>query len=147
MKTLICISCFLMSASLPFHAASAQQVVLAGDPTLSGYQATCGPVQTVMMAMADIAAAQHGRIYLNPALLDRPRAEQMFWYTHECGHFIFGAGEMRADCWAVEQGRIQGWMSPDDFETLSASMRRHPGDRAHPAGPQRVAAMAACYYR
>lgn len=147
MKISTLVASLLIAACWPAQGASAQQLVPAGHLDLAGYQATCGPVQTVVLNMQDIAVTQGGRIYLNFKLLTRPRAEQLFWYTHECAHIIFGAGEMRADCWAVRQGRIQGWLQPRDFEALSASMRRHPGDRHHPAGPQRVAAMAACYDR
>lgn len=130
---------------LPTTSASAQNIVKAGSLTLSGYRATCGPVQTVVMRMQDIAAAQNGRIFLNPAVMSLPRAQQMFWYTHECAHFIFGNGEARADCWSVQQGRIQGWLSPTEFNALATSMRAHPGDATHVRGPKRVAAMRRCY--
>lgn len=130
---------------VPLSSVSAQKIVYAGSLLLAGYRATCGPVQAVVAPMRDIAAAQNGRIYLNPALLSLPRAQQMFWYTHECAHFIFGKGEARADCWAVQQGRIQGWLSPTEFQVLVRSMRAHPGDATHVAGPRRVAAMRRCY--
>lgn len=130
---------------LPVSSASAQQIVKAGSLILAGYRATCGPVQTVVMPMRDIAAAQNGRIFLHPSVLSLPRAQQMFWYTHECAHFIFGKGEARADCWSVQQGRIQGWLSPTEFNTLAGSMRAHPGDATHVNGPRRVAAMRRCY--
>ncbi len=147
MKISTLVSIFLVAAYWPAQGASAQHVVPAGHLDLAGYRVSCGPVQTVVMHMEDIAVTQGGRIYLNSTLLTRPRAEQIFWYTHECAHMIFGAGEMRADCWAVKQGRIQGWLQPSDFDALSASMRLHPGDRTHPAGPQRVGAMASCFNR
>lgn len=147
MKIATIVASLVLTACWPAPSASAQQVLAAGQLDLAGYQATCGSARTVVLRMADIAATQGGTIYLSSVLMERPRAEQLFWYTHECAHLIFGAGEMRADCWAVQQGRLHGWLSPDDFDVLAASMRRHPGDRAHPPGPQRVAAMAACYDR
>ncbi|MDM7955216.1 hypothetical protein [Blastomonas sp.] len=132
---------------LPVTAAPAQEIVNAGDLTLAGYRASCGPVQTVLMKMYDIAEARDGRIFLNLRLLERPRAQQMFWYTHECAHHIFGAGEARADCWSVQQGRVQGWLTLAEFDALSKGMYVHPGDATHAAGPARVAAMRACYTR
>jgi hypothetical protein len=139
-----CLSALLLA---PFTPASAQQVIIAGSLTLAGYRASCGPVETVVMEMYDIAEARNGRIFLNKSLMSRPRAQQIFWYTHECAHHIFGAGEARADCWAVQQGRSHGWLAPDEFNLLGRSMISHPGTAAHAPGPQRVAAMRSCYNR
>lgn len=137
--------CFVALAMAPIASATAQQIVKAGSLVLAGYQATCGPVQTVIIPFNDIAAARSGRIYLNPKVMTLPRAQQMFWYTHECAHFIFGGGEARADCWSVQQGRIQGWLTAAEFSNLARSMRAHPGDATHVGGHRRVAAMQRCY--
>ena len=80
-----CLSALLLAPSTP---ASAQQIIIAGNLTLAGYRASCGPVETVVMEMYDIAEARNGRIFLNKSLMSRPRAQQIFWYTHECApHF------------------------------------------------------------
>ena len=125
--------------------AAAQRLILPGALLLAGYRATCGPVDTMIQPSDDIAAAYKGRIILHPRVLNLPRAQQLFWYTHECAHQIFGPGEAAADCWAVEQGKIQGWLSPDDLAKLGATMRDFPGDATHTDGRGRMVNMQKCY--
>lgn len=129
------------------HPAQAQRLILPGALLLAGYRATCGPVDTVIEQINDIAAASRGRIYLHPRVLDLPRAQQLFWYTHECAHQIFGTGEAAADCWAVQQGRTQGWLSRDELGNLTRSMRGFARDATHQDGPTRALAMEHCYAR
>jgi hypothetical protein len=125
--------------------AAAQRLVLPGALLLAGYSATCGPVDTMIQPINDIAAAYKGRIILHPRVLDLPRAQQLFWYTHECAHQIFGPGEAAADCWAVRQGKIQGWLSRAELTGLNRSMRNFPGDASHANGPARSAYMDKCF--
>jgi uncharacterized membrane protein YccC len=127
--------------------ASAQSLIVPGALLLAGYRATCGPVNTVIEPINDIAAAYNGRIYLHPRVLDLPRAQQLFWYTHECAHQMFGSDEALADCWSVQQGRIQGWLSRDELNKLDKSMQAFPGDASHAAGPARIAHIEQCYAR
>ena len=127
------------------HPAAAQTLILPGALLLAGYRATCGPVDTMIQPINDIAAAYRGRIYLHPRVLDLPRAQQLFWYTHECAHQIFGPGEAAADCWAVQQGKIQGWLSRLELARLSGSMRQFPRDASHEDGAARIVHMEKCF--
>ncbi|MCP8889714.1 hypothetical protein [Sphingomonas faeni] len=129
------------------HPAAAQTLIVPGALLLAGYRATCGPVDTMIKPIDDIAAAYKGRIILHPRVLDLPRAQQLFWYTHECAHHIFGPGEAAADCWAVQQGKIQGWLSRDELSRLGTTMRSFPGDATHGDGRSRVSYMEKCYAR
>ncbi len=124
---------------------TAQRLILPGALLLAGYRATCGPVDTMIQPIDDIASAYRGRIYLHPRVLNLPRAQQLFWYTHECAHQIFGPGEAAADCWAVQQGKIQGWLSREELTKLDATMTHFPGDAAHADGPARIRYMDKCY--
>ena len=124
---------------------AAQTVVLPGALLLAGYRATCGPVDTMIEPINDIAAAYKGRIILHPRVLDLPRAQQLFWYTHECAHQIFGPGEAAADCWAVGQGKLQGWLTREELGRLGASMRDFPGDATHDDGRVRMVKMEKCF--
>jgi hypothetical protein len=137
----------LFQAILLPHAALAQQRILPGGLILSGYWATCGPIETEVLKINDIAASSGGRIILNPSLFALPRSQQLFWYTHECGHQIFGPSEAVADCWSVEQGRIQGWLNRSEFEQLATVIGRFRGDATHGDGPERAAHLRLCYYR
>ena len=125
--------------------APAQRLILPGALLLAGYRATCGPVDTMIKPIDDIAAAYKGRIVLHPRVLNLPQAQQLFWYTHECAHQIFGPNEAAADCWAVQQGKIQGWLSRPDLIALNTSMRALPGDGAHASGRDRSVYMDKCY--
>lgn len=136
----------LLATLLP-QSALAQQRVLPGALLLSGYRATCGPIETEVLKINDIAASTGGRIILDPRVFALPRAQQLFWYTHECGHQIFGPSEATADCWAVEQGRIQGWLGKAEFEQLAVVISRFPGDAAHARGPARAAYLRRCFDR
>ncbi|MES3154301.1 hypothetical protein [Sphingomonas faeni] len=143
-KTILAGAAASMLALLP-QPAAAQRLILPGALLLAGYRATCGPVDTMIEPIEDIAAAYRGRIVLHPRVLDLPRAQQLFWYTHECAHQIFGPGEAAADCWAVQQGRINGWLSDADLKKLGETMRLFPGDATHAPGTERIAHMRTCY--
>lgn len=143
-KTIITSVIISLLAFAP-HPAKAQRLILPGALLLAGYRATCGPVDTMIQPINDIAAAYRGRIILHPRVLDLPRAQQLFWYTHECSHQIFGPSEAAADCWAVQQGKIQGWMSGEELKKLVASMRGFPGDATHADGITRVAQIEKCF--
>ncbi|WP_380779681.1 hypothetical protein [Sphingomonas sp. R86520] len=127
--------------------ATAQRLILPGALLLAGYRATCGPVDTMIQPIDDIAAAYKGRIILHPRVLDLPRAQQLFWYTHECAHQIFGPGEAAADCWAIQQGKLQGWLSREELDKLNTSIQQFPGDASHASGPARIASMEKCFSR
>lgn len=45
------------------------------------------------MSINDISFSEAGRIILNPILFDLPGVQQIFWYTHERAHQIFGRSE------------------------------------------------------
>lgn len=142
-----CIVHAMLLALLTPQAAVSQQLIPPGALRLSGYWATCGPVQTEVSQIADIAASTSGRIILNPRIFALPRAQQLFWYTHECAHQIFGPSEAVADCWSVEQGRIQGWLTSTEFGQLATVISRLPGSATHASGPARAAHLRRCYYR
>ena len=127
------------------HPAAAQTLIVPGALLLAGYRATCGPVDTMIKPIDDIAAAYKGRIILHPRVLDLPRAQQLFWYTHECAHQIFGPGEAAADCWAVQQGKIQRWLSREELRKLGLSMRNFIGDATHADGVARLVDMERCF--
>jgi hypothetical protein len=135
----------LCAVALLPNGAQAQQRILAGSLLLSGYRATCGPVETVVQPINDIALAYGGRIFLSPRVFGMPRAQQLFWYTHECAHQIFGPSESAADCWATQQGKIQGWLSRDELDKLTRTMRDLPGDATHQRGPDRITYIEGCY--
>lgn len=137
----------LFMALLFPNATLAQQMYPPGTLILSGYRATCGPIRTEVLGINDISQAWNGLIILSPRVFTLPKSQQLFWYTHECAHHIFGSNEAVADCWSVEQGRMQGWLDIAEFEALEAKIHRLPGDASHARGPERAAYLRSCYYR
>jgi len=131
--------------TLASQPSAAQSAIVPGALLLSGYRASCGPVDTVIQTIGDIAGSYDGHIYLDPRVFALPRAQQLFWYTHECAHQMFGASEPTADCWSVQQGRIQGWLSQEELGKLRKAMADLPGDATHFAGRVRIAYMSVCY--
>jgi hypothetical protein len=144
-RDLICYFFAIFLAIVPSVAFAQQRTLNAGALFLSGYQATCGPIQTVVSPINDIAESWGGWIYVSPRLFGLPRAQQIFWYTHECGHQIFGSSEVVADCWAVQQGKVQGWLDAIDLKYLLDMVRRLAGDATHAAGQVRAENMQRCY--
>lgn len=117
----------------------------AGSLSLAQSPAQCGAVQTLITPINDVAEAMPGWILLDPRVLSMPAAIQHFWYAHECAHHVLGADEQRADCWAIRTGRDKGWFMAADFDWMDRHMRHYPGDATHLPGPQRVAAIKACF--
>lgn len=145
LKALINIFFVASFVAFPDYACAQQRTLTAGALFLSGYQATCGPIQTIISPINDIAESWGGWIYISPRLFGLPRAQQLFWYTHECGHQIFGSNETVADCWAVRQGKLQGWLDANEFKYLLDMIRSLPGDATHATGPVRAENLRRCY--
>ena len=76
-----------------------------------------------------------------------PPTIQLYVYMHECGHQMVGRSEMSADCYAVRQGKREGWLEQQGLEAICAFFKNNVsgGDSAHPPGPERCAAMQACF--
>jgi hypothetical protein len=71
---------------------------------------------------------------------------QLYVYEHECGHQMHGASETRADCYAMQRGRRDGWLTPEGLAEICEVFKGHPtGDSLHPPGPERCAAMTKCF--
>lgn len=144
-RSIILMNLAILSCELAQPAFAQQAVLTSGALILSGYPANCGEVRTVVAPIYDLAESWRGWIYLSPRLFLLPRAQQLFWYTHECAHQIFGPSEAIADCWAARQGKIKGWLTAIELEGLLDMVRTLPGDAAHAVGPVRAEDLRRCY--
>lgn len=135
----------LLSASV--EAAPEHKMVAAGKLKLAGRYIACGVTPTQLSSTFwDYGGAARGRIILNPVKLAKlPEAVRLWVYAHECGHQIYGARETRADCYAVQRGRREGWLEQAGLNQICAFLSDNPGDHVHPAGPKRCAGMAQCF--
>ena len=85
----------------------------------------------------DYGAAYPGFLILNPKLLARVSMPVKLWiHAHECGHQYRGPDEETADCFAVQRGRRQGWLTPDGLEEVCKFISPAKGDSMHFSGSQ-----------
>jgi hypothetical protein len=137
----------LLTGSPPLEAAPEDRLVAAGKLRLAGRAMSCGRTPTLVShTFWDYGGATRGRIILNPRkLATLPPAVRLYVYAHECGHQIYGASEPRADCYAVERGRREGWLTLKGVGQICEFLKGFPGDYVHPPGPERCAAMITCF--
>ena len=94
----------------------------------------------------DYGAAYPGFLIMNPRLLAKVSMPVKLWiYSHECGHQFRGPDEETADCFAVQRGRRQGWLTPDGLEEVCKFISPAKGDSMHVSGSHRCEYMRKCY--
>jgi hypothetical protein len=143
MKTRQLPSAFLLLFPLWPSTIAAQ--VLGPNPIIAGLPVSCGGVPALVRVVDDVAVSVSGAIILNPAFFRLPGKLQLFVYAHECAHQILGANEAKADCWAIQTGRDQGWFRQSDIGYLIQLFGDSPGDWTHAPGQERIAKLMACF--
>jgi hypothetical protein len=125
----------------------AAKLVGAGELEFDGRKLLCGRRPTVLdEKLDDYGAAYPGFLILNPKLLAKVSTPVKLWiHAHECGHQYRGPDEETADCFAVQRGRRQGWLSPEGLEEVCKFISPAKGDAMHFAGSHRCEAMRRCY--
>ncbi|MGF1650832.1 MAG: hypothetical protein ACFCUN_10305 [Hyphomicrobiaceae bacterium] len=119
-----------------------------GDLVIDNVRMHCGRRPTVLDGkLDDYGAAFPGFVILNPRLLARVSTPVKLWiFSHECGHQFRGPDESLADCFAVQRGRRQGWLTEAGLRQVCDFIRPAPGSMMHPSGPERCERMIACFY-
>jgi hypothetical protein len=117
------------------------------DFLFDGHKVICGQRPTVLdEKLDDYGAAYPGFLILNPKLISRVSLPVRLWiHAHECGHQYRGPDEETADCFAVQRGRRQGWLTPEGLEEVCRFITPAKGDGMHFSGSHRCEAMRACY--
>ena len=83
---------------------------------------------------------------MNMRLLSKVTTPVKLWiYSHECGHQFRGPDEETADCFAVQRGRRQGWLSPGGVEEICQFISPAKGDSMHFSGSHRCEYMRQCF--
>jgi hypothetical protein len=123
------------------------KVVSPGELVIDGRKVICGKRPTVLdNKLDDYGAAYPGFLILNPKLLTRVSPAVKLWiHAHECGHQYRGPDEETADCFAVQRGRRQGWLTPEGLEEVCRFISPAKGDSMHFSGSHRCEAMRQCY--
>lgn len=128
-------------------AAPRDKLLAPGKLKLAGRWVRCGGTPTLMShTFWDYGGATKGQIILNPAKLNTlSDPVRLYVYAHECGHQIYGAGETRADCYAVQRGRREGWLNGQGMDQICHFLKDYPGDWVHPPGKVRCKKMRQCF--
>ena len=123
------------------------KVVPPGELKLDGHRIWCGQRPTVLdTQLDDYGAAYPGFLILNPKLLAKVSTPVKLWiHAHECGHQFRGPDEETADCFAVQRGRRQRWLTPEGLEEVCRFIAPAKGDSMHFSGSQRCEVMRQCY--
>ena len=129
------------------HVGGDAQLVPAGQLVLDGRKLVCGQRPTVIdNNLDDFGAAYPGFLILNKKLLGRVSMPVKLWiHAHECGHQFRGPDEELADCFAVQRGRSQGWLTLEGLEEVCRFISPAKGDSMHFSGSHRCEAMRQCY--
>ncbi len=110
---------------------------------------SCGVAIFVLDKTLPVAGVYKGdgHIMLNPDILESmPTVMKLYIAEHECAHMVVGfKDEAAAVCWAVRNGRDQGWFPPQGFALLLRMLQMpEPGWPSAP-GAATLAAMRRCY--
>ncbi len=137
----------LTPAPQQLQSAPEEKMLPAGKLKLAGRSMRCGRTPTLIShSFWDYGGAKKGMIILNPSKLDGlSEAVRLYVYAHECGHQVNGANETRADCYAVERGKRDGWLTRSGMTEVCSFLAPHPGDWVHPPGPKRCEIMTRCF--
>jgi hypothetical protein len=122
-------------------------LVAAGEYVLDGHVLTCNGAPTVLDSrLNDYAAAYPKFIIVRPALMERPTTPVKLWiYYHECGHVMRGPDTDAADCYGIERGVHEGWLTAAGLDEICAFIQPGAADATHRAGPRRCELMRACF--
>ena len=129
------------------HVGGDAQLIPAGQLVLDGRKLVCGQRPTVIdNNLDDFGAAYPGFLILNKKLLGKVSTPVKLWiHAHECGHQFRGPDEELADCFAVQRGRSQGWLTLEGLEEVCRFISPAKGDSMHFSGSHRCEAMRQCF--
>ena len=129
------------------HVGGDARVVPAGQLQLDKRRVICGQRPIVLDSqLDDYGAAYPGFLILNPRLIAKVSTPVKLWiFAHECGHQFRGPDEETADCFAVQRGRREGWLTPDGLEEVCRFISPAKGDSMHFSGSHRCDYMRRCY--
>ena len=129
------------------NAGAGATIVPAGQLRLDGWRIGCGNRSTVLdPGLDDFGAAYPNYLILNPKMLAKVPTQVKLWiHAHECGHQFRGPDEEKADCFAVQRGRRQKWLTVEGLDQICEFIKPSRGDSAHFGGVYRCEAMRKCY--
>jgi len=127
--------------------AAAQTLRRDGTVEIAGRTLACGSVRVRLdRSIPSEGAAAPGILILNPRMLrSQPDAVRLFVFHHECGHLHVGESELKADCWAIDQGVRDGWLDQKALKDVCASFDGMPETDTHPSAKRRCRNLDRCF--
>jgi hypothetical protein len=143
-SALLCVS----GAPVSDNAAAFAQkgrLVSPGELVIAGRRLRCGATPTLIRDFEGLAQSS-SLIVINLRELNAlPKVVRWLVYYHECGHIHVGASETAADCWAVRQGRAEGWLTEKGLMEACEIFNRVGHGQAHPAPQERCDMLRQCF--
>ena len=129
------------------NAGAGASIVPPGQLKLDGWRVGCGNRSTVLdPGLDDFGAAYPNYLILNPKMMSKVPTQVKLWiHAHECGHQFRGPDEEKADCFAVQRGRRQKWLTVEGLDQICEFIKPSRGDSAHFGGQYRCESMRKCY--
>jgi hypothetical protein len=129
------------------HVGGDAKIVPSGQLKLDNRRVICGHRPTVLDGqLDDYGAAYPGFLILNPRLISKVSTPVKLWiFAHECGHQFRGPDEETADCFAVQRGRREGWLTAEGLEEVCSFIAPAKGSLMHFSGSHRCEYMRTCY--
>jgi hypothetical protein len=138
---------FACAGSCPARSATSISLQRDGAVAIDGRVLRCGGVRNVLDPhLPNLGVAAPGVLVLNPGLLSRQsEIVRLFVFHHECGHHHVGGNELKADCWAVNEGVKAGWLDRVGLAQACRSFGDAPPTPTHPSGARRCANLDRCF--
>lgn len=142
------IVCAVLSAgiyTLPIPAKAEQWI--GRSVTLGGRKVQCHNAQIMIdRTLPSEGGAGDDFVILNPDMLkNQPETVRIFVFKHECGHLTVGDSELKADCFAVQQGVHEHWLDRKGLDQVCQSFDGAPETSTHPSAERRCRNLDQCY--
>jgi len=115
--------------------------------TLGGHKLNCNNAQIMVdRTLPSEGGAGDDFVILNPDMLkNQPETVRIFVFKHECGHLTVGDSELKADCYAVQQGVREHWLDRKGLDQVCQSFDGAPETDTHPSAERRCRNLDQCY--
>jgi len=115
--------------------------------TLGGRKVQCNNAQIMIdRTLPSEGGAGDDFVILNPDMLkNQPETVRIFVFKHECGHLTVGDSELKADCFAVQQGVREHWLDRKGLDQVCQSFDGAPETDTHPSAARRCRNLDQCY--
>jgi hypothetical protein len=142
------VACAVLSAgiyTLPIPVKAEQWI--GRSVTLGGRKVQCNNAEIMVdRTLPSEGGAGDDFVILNPDMLkNQPETVRIFVFKHECGHLTVGDSELKADCFAVQQGVREHWLDRKGLDQVCQSFDGAPETDTHPSADRRCRNLDQCY--